>query len=1052
MELSEVIREMQKKPTSLFYGAGVCVSCGGPNGEQLLTALKKQYVESKAADFFSFMQDTIDFDNFNRNEIESKIKQSLSLISPLEMHKYLFSMPWRAVITTNYDNLPNLITKSLDARRLIVPVVNPEVDYPIDPSKPDVLYCFKLLGDINYTFAHGGWMVLSSNDLKIAFDRRSIFFKMFHSLSSSGSIIYLGYSFKDNLVFDLLQEMRFVLKAIPWKSYAIMPDKPDEPVLKKMEKLGITWVKGSVEDFVKTAVSIFGLVPVSAASIVNQFNVHNIPMQLDRATVDNTWRKFRIFDVTMLEPFSKDYKHFFEGHDQSFYPFVANWDFKRKIKRTDFSNNQLKEFDTETFNKRTQDGNSSHNIVVSLVGTAGSGKTVVANRIAFDWYRSGNPVIFIDPETQTLDKLALDGLLDEIWEKYRSEITKTKLPNPAPLRFLLVADDCGALLEQLIETSGHLKGVGKPVDILLVTRITDLSIAKIKRANVDLILSVDDTVRRDEWGDFINHFGDLDVLNRELLSLNLADKTINTSFFALIFTTVKGVQKSLEDIITDELLTLDEPSRVTYSIVSLLQSQILTPPVSLTLSASRQNKDWLDAELEKGRLGGVLQYRSGEYEIVTANRVVADIIARHTFKTSDQLYNTLRNIVKSVNLGNKLEMTLLHLLLTERLRGELGTHLKPQEKLELLKNAVSTVRSRPLLLHLAMLQVRSDKPELAAETLREAMSAHIPDFDEPEEHVIDVKGRLELKLGEVAIKDKDKSKAWDHFEKAQNYFYDAQISPSATPHPYQGLGKTYVNKAKIADDDETRWCYLLLAMQECVYTEKYLGVNRNFGLSSLKKEVLELLYSMKLDEEKISRIRAQVGKGAAFAFLAEEAIRLENYPKAIIYVAKGLKEDPSLLWLIRLNVYLIKKQNPEDNQKISIALQDYVRLADKRFDVPLSFELAMCTFKNSDYKTASALFKELEERTKDHPMRLTQSPENRWNERGELKEILGILIDPPTYGKYGKIECTSLHGYRGPLQVRRQDIEGTFHGGERVSFGIIFNMVGPQATRVRRYS
>lgn len=515
---------------SLFYGAGVCMGCGGPSGDQLFHNIKQQYPNGTSQNFFDYMNEIIDFDNKNRNEIESLIKKNLLSISPLDTHHYLFSLPWKAIVTTNYDRLPNLILKTMDGRRLVVPVVDPDIHSQIDPSKPDLLFCFKMLGDIDYTFPNGGWMILSSNDLRVTFARRSLFFKMFHSLASTGHIIYLGYSFKDNLVFDLLKEMSYILKTLPWKGFAIMPESPNVAILKKMQDFGITWVKGSTEEFIEQAKATFGATPTSAISIVNSFSVHNFSMQLDRATVDNTWRKFKVFDSTLLEPFSKEPKYFFEGVDKSFYPFVANWDFPRKLKMVweNQQNPEARYFDLNTFvKKRTQDGNSSHNIISSLTGSAGSGKTTVTKRIAFDWYRGGNPVIFIEPAL-VIDRLSLDGLLDEIWDKYRSEVAHINQLNPKPLRFLIIVDECSFPIEQLIELKSHLQSIGKPVDILLATRTSDIPMTRIIHSGVDIVLSIDDTLAIEEWPDFRSHFEELKVIDSpEMLSSNLSDPTIN---------------------------------------------------------------------------------------------------------------------------------------------------------------------------------------------------------------------------------------------------------------------------------------------------------------------------------------------------------------------------------------------------------------------------------------------------------------------------------------------------------------------------------------------
>ena len=53
------------------------------------------------------------------------------------------------------------------------------------------------------------------------------------------------------------------------------------------------------------------------------------------------------------------------------------------------------------------------------------------------------------------------------------------------------------------------------------------------------------------------------------------------------------------------------------------------------------------------------------------------------------------------------------------------------------------------------------------------------------------------------------------------------------------------------------------------------------------------------------------------------------------------------------------------------------------------------------------------------------------------------MIEPPTSGKYGRIECSSLPGFDRTLDFGLKDAEASFHRGEKVSFSIIFNMVGP---------
>jgi hypothetical protein len=78
--------------------------------------------------------------------------------------------------------------------------------------------------------------------------------------------------------------------------------------------------------------------------------------------------------------------------------------------------------------------------------------------------------------------------------------------------------------------------------------------------------------------------------------------------------------------------------------------------------------------------------------------------------------------------------------------------------------------------------------------------------------------------------------------------------------------------------------------------------------------------------------------------------------------------------------------------------------------------------------------------------------EDRWFEGGKPKEFLGAVEIVPRFGEIGKIRCTSppRSSYPSAFDVRFQDLEFAAIEGNKVRFSIIFNMKGPQASRVRR--
>ena len=74
------------------------------------------------------MQEVIGWNDTNRAEAEALIRGRLLAISPKEEQKYLFSIPWKAILTTNYDRLPDIIGSTLDGSRQIIPVADSEME------------------------------------------------------------------------------------------------------------------------------------------------------------------------------------------------------------------------------------------------------------------------------------------------------------------------------------------------------------------------------------------------------------------------------------------------------------------------------------------------------------------------------------------------------------------------------------------------------------------------------------------------------------------------------------------------------------------------------------------------------------------------------------------------------------------------------------------------------------------------------------------------------------------------------------------------------------
>ncbi|MDG6926799.1 MAG: hypothetical protein JRN09_09645, partial [Nitrososphaerota archaeon] len=1000
--LADVVAKIMEKRATLFFGAGVAMGCGGPSGGELLMQAKARFGEKGTERLMDYMGNVIGLDNANRREVEDWVQERLAAVSAGDEQRYLFSLPWRATMTTNYDALPDSVGVTIDGSRTIIPVSDPESEPKISISREDLLYCLQLMGSSKHNFPTGGWMVLATSDMSLGAERRRRFFEVFRELALSGHMVYLGYSFEDGLVIQLLQEMRLVLREFTWKGFAVTPTKPREEMLRAMHSLGIEWVQGDLAAFLAAANQSVGPRPDSGAPAAPKLTIKRVPVEVDRATLSNIANRYSVLEDAMLaQPKSGlSQTAFVLGAETSFYPYAMRWDYPRKTKAIWMAKRaQQLPVSLSDMMGRLGNTNSSDNIVAVLVGAAASGKTVAMRRLAYDWYHSGNPVVFIEPGALVLDFPALEGLLDEVWAKYASEAASRAGPQAVKSpRFLLVADDGIVHLDALIALKNRLRGIAKPVDILVVARKTDAPFDALRSSPVDVVFELDDSVGEMEWESFGRHFARLGSLEKkELWHKNLRDKEINSSFFALLYTSVKGLDIPLAKAVAKEFSSLDQNAQKVYAYVSFIQSFTLRPWTSLTTRSAGVARDILHAEMSRS-LGGVVSFREGQNTLGVANRIQAEIVSEMAFKTPAERYAVLKSIIENVQSDTLEEVDLMHAFLTVRWRFmQASEGLKETQRVELLDLAVKRVQSRPLYIHLAIAQREAKLFDDSRLSLNRAKTANIRGFHEPDYHVFDAEGRLELRKAEERLEHDDVLGAREFLTAAEGHFVDAvQLSggPSVAPHSYQGLGETYEKMAEIAPNSSERWQLLLAAMYWLVYAENALGEWSNREISQFKERVLGLLKTENLSTQKVEQITNTVGRGNGYAFMAMLEMSRGSPGGALDLVEKGLAIDKGNLWLIREHVKLIKALSPRDLSARRKALADYEAIAGSRFDLTLTFELAMQRYFDGNPTDGDRLFAILGERGRDYPGFLTPQEENRWKEEtGGTKIFRGRLVE-----------------------------------------------------------
>ena len=117
----------------------------------------------------------------------------------------------------------------------------------------------------------------------------------------------------------------------------------------------------------------------------------------------------------------------------------------------------------------------------------------------------------------------------------------------------------------------------------------------------------------------------------------------------------------------------------------------------------------------------------------------------------------------------------------------------------------------------------------------------------------------------------------------------------------------------------------------------------------------------------------------------------------------------------------------------------------------LDFELAKHKFISGDYTGAFEIFHQLSNISHMNPHRYEMIEENRWMLGDKPVECIGEVIEEPS-GKNGLIKMTEPKGCKDFIEVRQRYFPSNIGEGDSVSFQIIFNYAGPQASRVVKIS
>jgi len=1016
--LQTLIQKVRKGDIALFIGAGASISSKAPKGDDLVELIKKEFsdidFEGLGNNLLEVCQEIDEMGRFH--ELNEYIKRIFYGLKPSATHNILSDYDWSIIFTTNYDNLIESTFednyKNDDFAKLCKPFFRG--DKPFRKNKKDEIKLLKLMGDIQRDDVEERAVLTRKEYIKRANSRK----KMLSNLSDyihDGSVLYIGYSFRDRIVWELIDELIEEIGIEPDVSYALVPNMNSDPKIERnLNTRRIIPIPITLEDFAK-ALKESG--PASRTDQDRRLN--HIVLKLKYSEVNIPYSDYKEFneEFKILSENIFTYKFeksltekekiekFLKGQSESWEPLEKNWDFRRDIYFELEKRVQL-----EMQKDRPEENNT-----LLLLGGGGLGKSIMLQRIAYETYKQGYPVIILNSYQTNFDR--------KLIAKFCDDVNKGLDPAKEKHKALIIVDNAEVNIDNLRNIRIFLKNRSVGALILGAARPNEWEHSKTQWGlsgvvRDDDIFIIPQEMRKKEISRLVEHLGNL-LENDEILNdldywINKAETDYESDFFAIIYGIVDPARRKLKEILWDEYWKLpSEPAKRAYEYVCLFYQYgiplklefIVNPLKKFGYSYNQFQKEILDEEAKSLIIkleGDILNdelYRA-------KNKLIAQKIAERLFDYSneDQLKNMVDRYAEVLAEVKPLEETDLWIakLLLIKYLGPNGFASEILDKSHLSRLydilIANGVEDAAILHHYGIVKSDEGDFETAKKLLNKALRISGDRFGwsynpEEEKNVANSLGVLYSKeaLKYTGVND---DQALAFFDKAVSYFDKCMLRDPSSPYPYHSkayneyLKGSFYEKKGISD--EALKCYsnalgiiydskesvseeemeVILLLEFKIYDEKFSDFNlaKEKLLSFISEKPSSLIGYKLLSDlffNKGSKLRNSSGEATDKLFRSTELFK-----SSLLYAEEGLNLSERDTSLLKRKYYLYLYLYPEKIDEIyELMKARYESFNGQCLELNLLFDLGVATFERGDYRQSRSLFGELREKSFSHAAR-----------------------------------------------------------------------------------
>jgi len=1059
---SALLQKLNSGNVALFLGAGASIPAGLPNGATLVKYLSSKFsqCDTSIIDFMELCQDIEETPPYSRTELVEFIKSKLDLISITDEHKTLTKYDWSAIFTTNFDEVVETAYRTTEDRLKSCSAITKN-NLGVNVSDRSKVNLFKVMGTL-----HGedeSEMVLSRSDYNHSIARRSQYFKLLGDYIKSGTILYVGYSFKDQIAKDVIKDVTraYGHANFPW-SYMVLREIPSDP--KSVHFLQTNKIIPIQGDF-KSFFNALGDSSVAKKKTANSSNiVATIQISGKQILIDEVHFKMynSTFDFLYEENLNNgnDINTFLKGQTKTWEGFKNGWDFGRECRNILDNNIGIK---TE-INEAHSNLDMEKNRILYIIGMPGSGKTMLTCRLAYDYYMEGKGPVLLFDRNNKIDFKIISSFIEDVnnqFDNFFNESEKKRTIKP-----LLVFDDATLNVKDLSRLREFLSSRGRSAIILANGRLNEFEIQErelnLKVPDKDKFI-LQEKFTDDESARIINYlFKYKFITSRSERWEDLINGDMEKSIFATFYSFVHPSKKPLGEIIRDQYQGLSDLGRRVYFIVCCFSQFDIYVNIELVVRVlDISYQDYYDVLQDIKRIVFEEEDAYGNICYRTHHKIIAQKTIDF-FSNREELYTQYLSILKACVLNNNKERAVIESFLIENFSKDSKSEFDLEQRNELFKRVCSRTPTRSLCHHSGLISIELEHFEEANKFLLMALDLPREDSElfrgESDQNILTSLGKLNSLEAIKMFKDHSYNDASVKLDLAEKYYDDAKHGDFPNAYAYHAHAHMWFQKSKIdgltRKNDQAE--SVTRSLQIISKAHDNLSVDELKPIVELETTIWSTFENA---EERVKELTTQLqdqydspnGYFIYASFLFRKAMVSNQYRQ--LYLETSLKilnnalanypKDGSCLGL-KCKVMLL--DTSFSNDELFEALNDWYYYSEKD-SAYLLYNYGRIAFVTGEYDISMDVFDELESGIGLGNVRRTKVENEILNQKTGLPEVfIGEVND--IYNKHeGRIKVTSLSSQ---LKITFKPVAAKFtvSKGATVGFNIGFNYRGPYAINV----